>query len=1150
MNSTLLAATATSGEPASAVFVLEPPRHSQRPAVVLPIGKYIIGSADDCQVVLPVAEGILPHHALLIVGERKTHIRAWDDRTWINDWPVKESIVRPGDRISFGPVTCRFRAAKADEVLAEILPPAVPASVESKAENARNSGGTPLRLEEGHGPVRRGSSDPVADAAPVEDSGTCRPSENSQIKPVAIPFGGGLPTPPPANREDPAQQVAALEERLTQLLSRERGVQEADENSIRREREADRREQSLGDWELRLEQRAEKLAGDLLDLDDRQHRLSEQAGELARQTELLEAKAAQFAEELRTREAHWESVRQQSDADMAVQTRESELQLKHIAEREAELTARETALNQWDSERSQVSDEWQSRQEEWAATRQALEQRLGAESEVLQVEAARLEADRAATEAERTQLAQLRSNLEEQARHLDEEARQLASQEEFLNERDAALTEQSAELDAARQELERQQSELQTERETWRAGRTSFAKATPAQEADVSAIEELNAELLAGQAQLVADRETFAAELAERQRSADEQQSRLTKLEEEADAERIRLTERTATLAAVRAQLKTEYERLDEWRQTLQDQQEGLDSEQAELSRQRTDIEAAQARLNEEQHQAQTALYHKEEKAAESERRLSRLHTETEWLHAEREKLEKLQTEWDAERVQWQETLETESQTLTEERTQLSAWETRLEEQEAELVRREEELQEQRSAAETPLADRAAATSTGNAEALQTEIERLTQELDNAQELRGTLESQITGIRLRHDHAASQWQSERVEWVLQRERLEKDLAEATKKLSRLESRPVPSREIADVPLEDADDSAVDPPAMPADDRPDYLPEDNEPVSVSDRFDWQTREREMAEEDDPAAVDQVSNLRSELARMFDLPADREPNSPDADLLKRASPAETEIEESPREADEPPAAADDWRSRLGELLAAPSPEPVEQREPPVATRPAEESRGEPVPAQSKADEDDSIASYMERLLARNRRQGDDEPESSAKGRAVREEPVMPRAGSAAAVGATVPIQVVAEEMPAPERRRERKPQAAPDKETAREHMQKFRQVANVSARTAVAKHTSKTMRMALIIKGLIAVCCAVAAGFFLHGWLIEATPYFPQAMASVIMSLLIGADLVRNLLAAKKASKRIGLTKSDRISATPKPVPAVLPSPPVK
>lgn len=1121
----MLAATASAREPASAVFVLELPRHSHRPPVVLPVGKYIIGSAEDCQVVLPAAEGILLHHALLIVGERKTHLRAWDDRTWINDWPVKESVVRPGDRISFGPVTCRFRAAKADEVLAEILPPAVPDSVESKSENTRILGGTPLKLDDGQGSVRRGSPDPAACAMPVEDSGTCRPSEILQ--------------------NDPAQQVTALEERLTHLLSRERGVQEADENSIRREREADRREQSLRDWEQRLQQRADKLAGDLLELDDRQHQLSEQAGELARQTETLEAKTVQFDEELKSREAHWESIRQQYDTDVAAQTHDCELRLRHIAGREAELTVRETALTQSDSLRSQ----WQREQAEWTSARQALEQRLDAEFKALQIEADQLQEDHAAAEAERTELAQLRLSLEEQSGHLDENARQFASREETLNERDAALTELSAELDAAWLELDRQRSELQTERETWRVDQASFAAATPAQDADVSAIEELNGELLAGQTQLAADREALAAESEAWRRSADERQSQLTKLEAEADAERTRLTERAATLAAVRAQLKTEYERLDDWRQTLQEQQERLESEQAELSSQRTDIEAAESRLSEEQQQAQTASHQEEEKLAESERRLSRLHSETEWLHAEREKLEKLQTEWDAERVQWQETLEAESQTLTEERTQLSAWETKLEEQEAELVRREEELQEQLSvAAQTPIAEHAAAASPGDAEALQNEIERLAQELNSAQELRGTLESQITGIRQRHDHAASQWQSERVEWVLQRERLERDLAEATKKLSRLESRPAPSREITDIGPEDTDDVADDQPAMPMDDRPDYLSEDTEPTSTSDRFVWQAREPEFAEEDDAATDSPVSNLRSELARMFDLPADREPVAHDAELEERVTPAESEIEESPSEEDEPSAAADDWRSRLGELLAEPSPEPVEQREPPVTTRIAEESRSEPEKSVAKTDEDDSIASYMERLLARNRRQGDDEPEPApVKGRAVREEPAMPRAGSPAAVGTTIPIQVAPEQSPAPERRRERKPQAAPDKETAREHLQKFRQVANASARTAVAKHTSKTMRVALIFKGVITVCCAIAAGFFLHGWLMEEAAYFPQAMASVIMSALIGADLLRNLLAAKKASKRIGLTKSQPAPATPKPVPA---APPVK
>jgi hypothetical protein len=106
---------------------------------------------------------------------------------------------------------------------------------------------------------------------------------------------------------------------------------------------------------------------------------------------------------------------------------------------------------------------------------------------------------------------------------------------------------------------------------------------------------------------------------------------------------------------------------------------------------------------------------------------------------------------------------------------------------------------------------------------------------------------------------------------------------------------------------------------------------------------------------------------------------------------------------------------------------------------------------------------------------------------------------------------------------EPRRTPKPRTAPDKEAVREHLDAFRQVANVSARTAVAKHTSKTLRMAMIIKGLVALMCAVASAVFFYQWIIEQQPYFPQAAGCLIMAALVGGTLVQNLLQLSKTSK---------------------------
>jgi hypothetical protein len=224
MNSTTLAAVgASAGESARAAFVLEPPRHTHWPPVFLATGKYVIGSADDCQILLRV-DGILPHHALLIVGAHKTLLRAWDERTWVNDWPVKETVVRPGDRMTFGPITCLWRIARTDEVLANLLPPMTTPPLQEGRLEAEASTRSPDDVALSQLPMPRG------------DCSTPQiPSETSSRR---IDKGASK------------KRTAPLESRLERLSSRERNPHEPDELSLRRDRDAEQREQSLRDWEF------------------------------------------------------------------------------------------------------------------------------------------------------------------------------------------------------------------------------------------------------------------------------------------------------------------------------------------------------------------------------------------------------------------------------------------------------------------------------------------------------------------------------------------------------------------------------------------------------------------------------------------------------------------------------------------------------------------------------------------------------------------------------------------------------------------------------------------------------------------------------------------------------------------------------------
>lgn len=83
---------------------------------ILRRGRHVLGSGPEATLQLS-SEGISAQHCLLIVGPSSAIVKAWDSRTWINDGPVREATLKPNDRLTIGPWTFRFRSATADELL-------------------------------------------------------------------------------------------------------------------------------------------------------------------------------------------------------------------------------------------------------------------------------------------------------------------------------------------------------------------------------------------------------------------------------------------------------------------------------------------------------------------------------------------------------------------------------------------------------------------------------------------------------------------------------------------------------------------------------------------------------------------------------------------------------------------------------------------------------------------------------------------------------------------------------------------------------------------------------------------------------------------------------------------------------------------------
>lgn len=220
----------------------------------------------------------------------------------------------------------------------------------------------------------------------------------------------------------------------------------------------------------------------------------------------------------------------------------------------------------------------------------------------------------------------------------------------------------------------------------------------------------------------------------------------------------------------------------------------------------------------------------------------------------------------------------------------------------------------------------------------------------------------------------------------------------------------------------------------------------------------------------------SSLRAELARMFNLPENFSTATPspvqetrEAESVEDApSPPEISMESS--ELEETPAEEESWRSRLSELMRTP---PASPPAPEVSVQAEAVESDHEAPALT---EDDSVASYMERLLARTRKatsggsgESEPEPRTPAIQRSVRTEVPVPEEWTGEASERPTTFET----------------RRTIDKDATRAELQSFREVANRSARAALARHTWQTMRTELSIQAILTGLCTAGSVAYLGG-----------------------------------------------------------------
>ncbi|MBS0203931.1 MAG: hypothetical protein JSS49_13585 [Planctomycetes bacterium] len=188
---------------------------------------------------------------------------------------------------------------------------------------------------------------------------------------------------------------------------------------------------------------------------------------------------------------------------------------------------------------------------------------------------------------------------------------------------------------------------------------------------------------------------------------------------------------------------------------------------------------------------------------------------------------------------------------------------------------------------------------------------------------------------------------------------------------------------------------------------------------------------------------AGDLRSQLAMLFDLPPTQsESSATDVDRAVAERAAESSID--------PVASIEDSKSV-----------------PPVA----DESHTE------TSHSEDSVDDFMARLLARSRERSDAEeslkPQQSSRNAKVGAVSVASDDGALFSLPDSDRSHLMAE------------PKHKQDKQAVRENLQSFRQVAHLSARSALARHSLTQLRNATIAKGvLLSVSTAAAVWFFIE------------------------------------------------------------------
>jgi hypothetical protein len=1089
-------------------LVLEPPRHVPLAPCLLTPGQVRIGAGEGNQIRLGL-DGIAPEHAVILVGSHRVVIRAWDPRTWLNDGPVREAPLRPGDRLSLGPISFRVRRATPDELLDGWPAAAASASSQSAVtvESRAADVAPPPALAEEPSPVLPAVGEAMSPietlSAMAEVIGPFEPAESVAVTPpVAVEVSVAAPTDwagddqdsiatlntaemtvetysaapaPPAHVAAIRQVAEPIAEMLRQHAELSRIRQELDAARLAWQAESSAREQSLASDSVRLSRQVEELHQSRASLERRENQLSDRQlmldrreeqirvtesalrqveRELADERSRIESLASDTRRHLEAETARqagdweaWERQQQGLLADLAAQSAELQLQRQALAAEEARLQGAELAVFEARRDIEQLRQDLEAERDRLSADRQTFQ----AEREAWQ-----------AQQQVREQQFQIRE------READDWAEQLRRQQEQLSYEVRQRAKAQADLQAAQQQLQQERRLFADLQSSWQQERDAawqeIAERRRRLDAEVDRLPILSHHVPMAATHAAAPEPPAAA-----WSISDEQPLLVVDAPEPVAVEPIEsvaaslpvidavapeVDEDTADVADVSSADETS---LDAEEESFADSGEetldgDVDDEEMNIDEERADIQAAL-----------DALAQRFEEFSELEQRLTQKHDELReqqqdlavreaaW-YAEREAIGLERATWEAERLEWEQEQEAWFEAQDARR---QAWEIARQAEAVVLLaeRRRWAAQAAELMSQTTSAIQATAATSSLAASPSTAVP--------VAEAAPVIDPAVMESIIAETTVAEASETDFTEQV---EATSPWPAEAFAKP--MEESTASPMQGADAPL---DSLANQTEPQPLWSEPLAVGEADNPPTGPDSL-WALRE--AAERTETDADEPTPAVRSELARMFDLPADFAEHSHAAPPVA-AEPAEAAVEAEP-----------DWRSQA--LSALGNAEPEAEPEEPV--------------------EEDSIASYMERLLDRTRKSAPPAPARPASAL-----PARRKSDSPSSTDATAREAVANEE--ASEYREPLKPRAQVDHEATRAALQSFREVANLSARQALAAHSRKSTQTDLAIQVTLGLCSTAGAAALLTAPLRGGAILWGPALGCALAAGWMGYRLLR-------------------------------------